>query len=60
MTITTAVNEAKEDLDVAMGELRRLTLLLERLRDSDIPDFDQIGEALSVATFKVRRVRSSL
>ena len=59
MSITTEVNEAKDNLDIAHGELNRLFLLLDGSLDL-IPNGEQIALSLSVATSKVRRVRASL
>ncbi|MBO0676809.1 hypothetical protein JRC04_04970 [Mycolicibacterium sp. S2-37] len=64
MKITTAINEAKNDLDHASGELQRLELLLqEQFVNSDailVTDYERIMETLSVAASKVKRVRASL
>ncbi|ASR77183.1 hypothetical protein KIV66_gp76 [Mycobacterium phage MyraDee] len=63
MTITTEVNEAKDDLDTAMGELRRVHVLLEEhLNVGDIlgTEYCVFLDSLNIIEHKVRRVRASL
>jgi len=63
MTITTEVNEAKGDLDVAMGEIRRATAMHEEILNHGgilVTDYDQLMEAVNTVESKVRRVRASL
>ena len=63
MNVTTEINEAKSDLDIAYGELQRIELLLEEhLNNGDIlpSDAQVISDSLSIVYSKVRRVRASL
>ncbi|QXN74555.1 hypothetical protein SEA_PETITESANGSUE_80 [Mycobacterium Phage PetiteSangsue] len=67
MTITTAVNEAKDDLDTALGEAQRLELLLppmlsdlQRYFGGSDDTLAQIGHALDIVHAKLRKVRASL
>lgn len=59
MSITTELNEAKADLDVALDELRLLTSLLATVR---LPQCDEerIWQCVDTALAKTRRVRASL
>ncbi|BBX09474.1 hypothetical protein [Mycolicibacterium aichiense] len=66
MTITTSVNQAKDDLDVALGEARRLDLLLPPLL-SDLQryvgsdnELAVIAHAVDTIHAKLRKVRASL
>lgn len=60
MTVTSQVNEAKDDLDIALGELRRLEALLQPELSGEDESAERIGDALDIARFKVQKVRASL
>jgi hypothetical protein len=55
VSVTSEVNRAKDDLDVALGELQRLYWLLGKPEVSD-----PLGSALDIARFNVKKVRASL
>ena len=56
MTITTEINEAKNDLDHIVGEINRVLQVLTL----DIDNAELVFEALDSARAKARKVRASL
>ena len=60
MSVTSEVNQAKDELDMVLGELNRLEQLLQPELSGDDESALAIGDALDTARFKVRKVRASL
>ncbi len=56
MTITTDINQAKDDLDLILGEVRRLMLMLPMSLDNA----DQVFNSLEIVKRKAEKVRASL
>lgn len=56
MTITTDINEAKDQLDTIMGEVQRLMLIVPQSLDNA----EQVFNSLDIIWFKSKKIRASL
>lgn len=54
MSVTSSTNEAKNDLDIILGEIQRLSHVLASTMT------DEVGESLDVIAFKAKKIRASL